>query len=135
MRVTQRLDRIGRRSRGGFSLIEVIVALIVLTMGVLGMAATTGFVVRQTTAADMRTNRTAALQTVLERLRATSWSSIGSGSDVVGHFDVDWSSVNDGITKEVTVITVGPGLTTVEGAGPRFSDQVADTFVYRIIRP
>lgn len=135
MRTTPRTDAVAQRARGGFSLIEVIVALIVLTMGVLGMAATTGFVVRQTTAADMRTNRTAALQTVLERLRATPWTSIGPGSDAVGHFDVTWSSVSDGITKEVTVVTVGPGITTVEGAGPRFSDQVADTFVYRIIRP
>lgn len=135
MRTTPRTDTHGWGTRGGFSLIEVIVALVVLTMGVLGMAATTGFVVRQTTAADMRTNRTAAVQTVLERLRATPWNSLGSGSDVVGHFDVAWSSVNDGITKEVKLITTGPGLTTVEGVGPRFSDQVADTFVYRIIRP
>lgn len=122
-------------TRGGFSLIEVIVALIVLTIGVLGMAATTAFVVRQTTGADMRTNRTVALQTVVERLRAMPWDSVGNGSDVVGRFDVDWVSFDDGLTKQVTIVTVGPGLTAVEGVGPRFSDQVADTFVYRIIRP
>lgn len=135
MRTVARTDAEGRSARGGFSLIEVIVALIVLTMGVLGMAATTGYVVRQTTAADMRTNRTAAVQTALERLRATPWNSLGSGSDAVGHFDVAWSSVDDGVTKEVTLVTTGPGMTTVDGVGPRFSDQVADTFVYRIIRP
>ena len=118
--------------RSGFSLVEVIVALIILTVGVLGMAATTMLVVRQTTLSEMTTERAAALQTVIERLRSEDYATIASGADTVGRFDVNWS-VTDGVrTKQVEIITVGPGLTSASGV-PALAAEVADTFEYRVI--
>lgn len=118
--------------QGGFTMVEVIIAIMVLAIGVLGLAGTTAYVVRQVTLADLMTERAVALQTVVERLQATSFPSVGSGSDSVGVFYVRWGSVSESSTsKVVTVITVGPGLggTTFPTLGP----NVADTFQFRVI--
>lgn len=60
-------------SRAGFTLVEVMVAIIVLTIGVLGLAGTTMYLVRQTTLSELTTERSAALQSVIEELRATPY--------------------------------------------------------------
>lgn len=118
--------------RGGFSLVEVIVALIILTVGVLGMAATTMLVVRQTTLSEMTTERSAALQTVIERLRSEDYETLSSGADTVGRFDVNWSVTTGVRTKQVEIVTVGPGLTSASGV-PTLASAVADTFEYRVM--
>ena len=120
--------------RGGFTLVEVIVALIILTVGVLGLAATTIWVVRQSTLAELTTERSAAVQTVVEQLRASDYASLAAGSDTVGRFDVTWSIVDGNRSKLVTLVTVGPGLTS-GGGMPSLGGSVADTFAYRIIEP
>lgn len=119
--------------RAGFSLVEVIVAMVILAFGVLGMAGTTAFIVRQTTLADLMTERAAAFQTVVDRLQSLPYDSVTSGSDSVGVFATSWSSVADGPqNKIVTIVTIGPGMTG--GAVPTNSPQVADTFQFRVLR-
>ncbi|MEJ2539793.1 MAG: prepilin-type N-terminal cleavage/methylation domain-containing protein [Gemmatimonadota bacterium] len=122
------------RDRGGFTMIEVMVALIILTVGVLGLAATTIWVVRQTTLAELTTERSAAVQTVVEQLRASDYTSITAGTDSVGRFDVSWSVTDGNRSKLVTLITTGPGLAGGTGM-PSLSGAVADTFAYRIMQP
>jgi prepilin-type N-terminal cleavage/methylation domain-containing protein len=78
----------GQRSRAGFTMIEVIIAITVLAVGVLGLAGTTAYIVRQVTLADVMTERTAALQTVIERVQAMPFDSVSAGSDSVGSFAV-----------------------------------------------
>ena len=120
--------------RGGFTIVEVIVAVIVLAIGVVSMASTTIYVIRQVTLADLTTKRSFALQQTLESLRATGYDNLAAGSDSVGVFQVDWTVSVDSRSTEVTVITTGPGLTSVEGY-PMLAGGVADTFTYRVIRP
>lgn len=110
------------------------VALIILTVGVLGLAATTVWVVRQSTLAELTTERSAAVQTVVERLRASDYATLASGSDSVGRFDVKWSVVDGNRSKLVTLVTVGPGLSSGTGM-PSLGGNVADTFDYRIMEP
>ena len=120
-------------TRAGFSLIEVIVAMVILTIGVLGMAGTTAYVVRQTTLGDLMTERAAAFQSVVDRLQALPYDSVTTGSDSVGVFAASWTAVADGSqNKIVTIVTVGPGMS---GATlPSNSPQVADTFQFRVLR-
>ena len=120
--------------RGGFTLIEVMVALIILTVGVLGLAGTTVWVVRQSTLAELTTERSAAVQTVVEQLRASDYTGLAAGSDSVGRFDVSWSVAAGNRSKLVTVVTVGPGLSSGSGM-PSLTGSVADTFAYRIMQP
>jgi len=120
--------------RAGFTLVEIMVALIVLTIGVLGLAATTMFTIRQTTLSELTTKRAAALQTVIEELRSVDYDSVRSGSDSVGSFKVSWSVTDGSRSKAVEFVTLGPGLRAT-GGQPGIGPSVADTFVYRIIQP
>lgn len=117
----------------GFTMVELIVAILILAIGLLGLAGTTGFVVRQTTFAEVTTERSMALQSVVESLRAQPYGSLGSGSSTVGPIQANWSVVSSGSNSStLEVITVGPGIATVGGV-PTLTDGVADTtFIRRI---
>lgn len=122
--------------RGGFTMVEVIVAIVVLAFGLLGMAATTAIVVRQVTLADMATERAAALQAAVERLRALPYDSVQSGSRTEGRFSVQWRvTAPRNHYKILEVVTTGPGLARGSGGFPVLSANVKDTLTYRIIRP
>lgn len=121
-------------TEGGFTLVELVIAMIVLTVGVLGLAGTTAYIVRQITLADLMTERSAAFQTTIDRLQSLPYDNVGSGSDSVGVFQVKWSAVDDGAqNKIVSIYTAGPGLDR-NAAFPMLSASVVDTFVFRILR-
>lgn len=122
-----------RSREGGFSMIEVIVAMMILTVGVLGLAGTTAYIVRQITLGDLMTERSAAFQTIIDRLQSLPYDSVASGSTTVGVFAISWTSANDGPqNKIVQMITVGPGL---GGAlVPTNDPQAVDTFTFRVLR-
>lgn len=126
-----------RDPRSGFSLVELVVAVIILAVGVLGLAGTTAFVVRQVAHADVVTERSAAFQTSIENIRATPYASIAPGSRTVGSFNVTWAIVDSTIhTKTVSVVTAGPGLgRDTEGGMPRLMTNVYDTFTFLVLRP
>ena len=69
---------------GGFTLIEVVMSMTILTYGVLGVAATTLNVVRQVQIAEMDTDRTAVTQSVIERVRAEAFDTYQTASDSTG---------------------------------------------------
>lgn len=116
-------------------MVEVIVAVVILALGLLGMAGTTAAVVKQLTLADVTTERTTALQTTIERLRALPYDSLEAGSDSVGAYDVSWSVTEGTQWKVVDIITVGPGLKAASAGFPTLERSVADTFVYRVLNP
>jgi prepilin-type N-terminal cleavage/methylation domain-containing protein len=121
-------DRVPRR---GFSLVEVIIALVILSAGVLGLAGATGQIIRQITLSDLITERSIAFQTIVERVQSMPYDSVGAGSDSVGIFAIRWNSVdNSGQSKTVTIVTVGPGLGALQTNNP----QRADTFEFRVLR-
>lgn len=115
----------------GFSIIELMVALVILTVGLLSMAATTGYVATQVRAGDLRTERAAALQQVIENLKATPFSSlqsVGEASAVtVGDFQFWWTVSPNGLTVDVEIYSK---------AAPGGRHGVAqDTFSFTIVRP
>ena len=114
-------------------MVEVIVAVVILAVGVVGLGATTAHIVRTTTLADLMTERAAAFQTVIDRLQALPYDSVDSGADTIGVFAIRWRSVADGPqNKIVTLVTIGPGV----GGGPfaRNNPEAVDTFQIRILR-
>lgn len=115
--------------RGGFSLIEMVVAMLVLTAGLLAMAGASGYVTTQIQVADLRTERVAAIQEVVEELRATPFGEIrdrpAEDAITVGMFriwwDVEWPASN---LAHLTLHSTGPGF--VPGAG--WEASVEETF-------
>lgn len=121
--------------RGGFTMVEVIFAIMILAIGLMGMAGTTALVVRQVTMADLATERSVALQTTLEQLQATPFDRLADGSDSVGIYRVDWDvTVPTGWWAQVEIVTTGPGLAENGSSGLAVMPNVPDTFVHRILR-
>ena len=122
------------RAEAGFTVIEIIVAMVILTFGVLGLAGTTAYVVRQIALSDLMTERTVAFQTVVDRLQSLPYDSVTSGTDSIGIYAVTWSSTDNGSqNKTVEIVTQGPGMSTATGA-PFNDPAVIDTFTFRILR-
>lgn len=117
----------------GFTIIEVILAIVILAVGLLGTAGTTLLFVRQTTIADATTDRSVALESTVERLMALPFESVTAGNDSIGAFDIHWSVSTANRWKSVEIVTTGPGT----GANRGFTTMepsVPDTFTYRILR-
>lgn len=124
----------GGSRRAGFSLVEVIIAVVILAVGVLGLAGTTAYIVRQITLADLMTERAAARQTAIEKVNATPFAQLASGSDSVGVFFVEWTISGGGRSADVTVVTTGPGLSTSDSNPyPTLGPGVADTFEFTVV--
>lgn len=122
-------------NRDGFTLIEVIVALLIFAVAILALTSSTGFVGLQMQAADLRTERSVAQQQTLEEFRATDFDDIltvskGSGNTLNGYqvwWDVrplEWA------LKEIHVYTEGPGF-----RDGRRREGIQDTLVVRLARP
>ena len=127
-----------RRADAGFSLVELVMALFVLAFGVIGLATTTLFITRQLTLAEVTTSRVAAIQSVMERIRATPYDSIKAGGDTIGPLVVSWAPTATTLqTKMVEIVAVGPGQASISetGSAPMLSSAVTDTVMYRVLRP
>lgn len=122
----------GKDPRAGFTIVELVVALVILTVGLLAFAGTTVLLIRQVSIAGLATERAAVVQSVVERLRALPYDSVRSGSDSMGAFRVTWTATVDGPTKVVRIISTGPGP---KGAQGTLGPDVADTFTTRILEP
>jgi type IV pilus assembly protein PilV len=69
--------RVPRRARGGLTVVEVLVALVIVSVGLLGMAGTMSLSLRSTTAASRELR---ALRAVERRLAVLSASTCGGAS-------------------------------------------------------
>lgn len=71
-----------RSSQAGFSLIEALIAALVLGIGLLGIAGMTAAGLRSTDSANLRTQATILAEDILERMRANRAAAIAGDYDV-----------------------------------------------------
>ncbi|TVP77413.1 MAG: prepilin-type N-terminal cleavage/methylation domain-containing protein [Gemmatimonadales bacterium] len=118
-------------SVAGFSLVELVVAMIILTVGLLALAAGTGFVIRTTELGRVDTERSAAIQSAVERLRALDYEDLEPGSLEEDPYEIEWEVADQtpGATQ-MRIIVSGPG----RGAA-RAEANVVDTTFYRFPNP
>ena len=115
--------------RSGFSLVEVIIAILILSIGVLALGSSTGYVLSQIRSSQLRTERVTVVNQAAEQVRGTAWTSLGSTCDgsaflTSGRFSVACSVSYPGTNlAEVLLISTGPGY-----AGGSFVPTVVDTF-------
>ncbi len=96
-------------NRTGFTIIEVIVAILILTVGLVALASTAGLVTRMIgqskrfeAAAELAAER-------IELIRAdTACPSLGSGSATSGANTVAWSVTSFGRGEQIQVIVTWP---------------------------
>jgi prepilin-type N-terminal cleavage/methylation domain-containing protein len=124
--------------QAGFSLVELIIAMVILSVALLAMGASTGHVMAQLQAAELRTERMSAVREAAEVLKGTAWSSLGSACESTSsefgteHYTVTCSvqQPGGGNLMIIQLVTVGPGFV----AG-KFNTTVADTFAISIANP
>ena len=93
-----------RTPRRGFTVIELVVTIVILTVGLLAMAANSTLIGRQMRGARVMTDAANTAQMRFEALRSvpcTTLASTGSGTATVGEVTEVWTSTNG--TRVVTV--------------------------------
>ena len=86
--LTRRARR--RTPRRGFTLVELIAAIIILVVGVLGLASTAAVVMRQINGSSMQTRAALIAQSRLERLRSGNCALLNSGTATSGGITETW---------------------------------------------
>ncbi|MFQ5715742.1 MAG: prepilin-type N-terminal cleavage/methylation domain-containing protein [Nitrospinales bacterium] len=103
-----------RSNQGGFTLLEVLVSVVILSVGFLGTGALVAGVVQKNQEAKRITAGTTLIQDKIESFKNSSFSSINSGSETNidaegnagGAFSRSWTVTTSGNVKTITV-TVG----------------------------
>ena len=102
---------------GGISLLEVMVAMLIFTIGALAAVQQALTARQQARAGEYITEAAAAAQYQMETLRSLPYDSLVSGSDSVWGFPLTWTV--SGATPKIAVLTVErptvlPGQTVVD---------------------
>lgn len=97
------------RHSKGFSLIEILIAIIILSVSLLALASLMGTTTQNTSFGGSVTEAVTFAQDRLEELRGTQWADIDSGSDTrIGFrqnlvYTRNWDVVQNGNIKTITI--------------------------------
>jgi type IV pilus modification protein PilV len=102
-RITGARRAVGKRA--GFTLVELLVAMMVFAVGMLGLAATAGSVTRMMGGAKRQTIAAMVAQSRLERIRSSPCSTLLGGTDTVRGIVSAWTvtAVSRGVNVSETV--------------------------------
>jgi prepilin-type N-terminal cleavage/methylation domain-containing protein len=104
-----------RGSEKGFTIVEVLIAIIMLTIGVLALASSSGSTTRMMNFGRMKTDATAIAQSVLDSLRYVSAATSPKCTDLVSGsllippklgFTTSWRVTPSGVDLRIIVVTV-----------------------------
>jgi type IV pilus modification protein PilV len=99
----------------GISIVEVLVAVIVLSIGLLGLASTAAMTTRMIGDSRRYTEASAVATRRSEMLRSQSCATLTNGSEVKGGYSVTWKVTNPGMANPARQIDVS--VTTTLGRG------------------
>ncbi len=119
----------------GFSFLEVVVALLIFTVGVLAMAGSTGAIFTQLRVADRRDERAAAVQYAAEGLRAVDFDQLatacGGLTQRVGQYALSCApGESQSNLTGLYVVSSGPGYVSGQG----WKTDVVDSTLIAIAR-
>ena len=89
------------RMRPAFTLVEVLVAIVVLTIGLLAVAATAALVATHVGDGARLTSGAHAARSILDSLGGRSCAAVVSGSSARDGVSVEWSAARDSSAAEV----------------------------------
>lgn len=123
---------------GGFTIVEVIVSMLVLTIGVAAFSGSAIMLIRQLSIAEVSTNRALAQQEVAAEISALDFIDIQpvleADAVVKGDFsfwwDVETTDFSGLIYKTISGTVRGPGIRSGQ-----VSQDVEGSFMLRIVAP
>jgi prepilin-type N-terminal cleavage/methylation domain-containing protein len=129
--------RKGRTSEGprGFSLVEMVMVLVILSVGFVGMRASTGYMMTRTIHPDLRSERMSAVGQAAETVRGTPWSDVARLC-ADSTFRIDPYVVRCEVTRpsatlqRVRLVSTGPGV-----RDGHVQPAVVETFVISRAQP
>jgi len=92
------------QSQRGFTIIEVMLAVIVFSVGLLALAGTASVIITTLTSTESRTIATAVAEARFERLGATPCATRASGSAVTRGITETWTLAHLARADDVTVV-------------------------------
>ena len=103
-----------RHSNGGFTIVEVLIAIVILAVGMLALATTSIFATTQVKVADLKTEQSLAVQQIVEMLRSRPYANLANraegSAENVGSYDVWWTvTPTTRFHSRVVLFTKGPG--------------------------
>jgi prepilin-type N-terminal cleavage/methylation domain-containing protein len=99
--MTTRRPQAPRRPRRGLTLIEIIIAIIVMSIGVMGLATTASYVAQQMGNGNNQTIAASLSTKVADSLSSRKCSSLVSGSQTTRGVTVAWTVTTMTRTKQV----------------------------------
>lgn len=79
------------RARAGFTIVEMVVAIIVFTIGVMGLAGTAAYVARQMNGGAQQTLAATIAQSRIDSIAGTGCHAVGSGTAVRKGISERWT--------------------------------------------
>ena len=104
------------RARGGFSLVEVLIAIVVLAIGLLALGAAAGLSIRDMNRSRRDMSYWADVQQVADSLQRRGWGNVTSGSANIRGRAMSWtvSTVNSK-TQQVSLLVSRTRYTQLTG--------------------
>ena len=103
-----RLDASAGRDQGGFTLIEMVVSMLLLSIGVFGLMQVFYGSLRVTLTADARTRATAVASREIENMRSVPYAAVGMDGSLLGGL----TTYTDSDGHSYTYVTGGPVVRT-----------------------
>lgn len=99
------------RDERGMSLIETMVAMVILTSALLGLAGAAGLALRNTTRGREDMQLWAAVQWKADSLISVGWGNVTNGSDTVHGYPMSWT-VSGTDVERIDLLVDHPSLLT-----------------------
>ncbi|UCE55634.1 MAG: prepilin-type N-terminal cleavage/methylation domain-containing protein [Desulfobacterales bacterium] len=106
MLTNKTLSKNQKEWRRGFSLIEVVIALSVFSIGILAIATLVISSIDENASARRVTEATALAEDRLERMMALSYENINDGESTEGAYTVSWDVAEDVMVEQTKSITI-----------------------------
>ena len=117
------------RNRAGLSMIEIVVAMAVLSGGIFAISGGLTYGMRQANSAEFRSDLQQVKRYATERIRGLPYDSVRTDAIEMGGIAASWTVEQDSTFKRIELITEGALLT----AGT--AKWNADTVVFEVPRP
>lgn len=108
-----------KRTKAGFTIVEVLIAVIMLSIGILALAGTSGAITRMLASGKFKTRAATVIQTRLDSLRVVAnrttpkCTSLSNGTATVTPFSLVWVISGAGASRSIELRTsyrVGPRM-------------------------